>query len=83
MEICKYLPVRTYISTEKSHHSTLCECPVRPAGPTPWYLRSDFLRLMADFHGEPAARKKLDETSEMLRGMVSGIQMPSARRTIR
>jgi hypothetical protein len=50
---------------------------------TLWYLRSDMLRLLADFHGEPVARRKLDEISEMFRGMVHDNQMPTARRTIR
>jgi hypothetical protein len=50
---------------------------------TLWYLRSDVLRLLADFHGEPEARKKLDQISAMFRGMVPDNQMPSARRTIR
>ncbi|MEI8155533.1 MAG: hypothetical protein WCH60_01610 [Burkholderiales bacterium] len=48
-----------------------------------WYLRSDVLRLLADFGGESVARKKLDEISEMFRGMVPDNQMPTARRTIR
>jgi hypothetical protein len=50
---------------------------------TLWYLRSDVLRLLADFHGEPVARKKIDDISEMFRGMVPDNQMPSVRRTIR
>jgi hypothetical protein len=41
------------------------------------------LRLLADFHGEPVARKKLDEISEMFRGLVPNSQMPTTRRTIR
>jgi hypothetical protein len=50
---------------------------------TLWYRRSDVLRLLADFHGEPVAREKLHEISEMFRGLVPGSQMPSVRRTIR
>lgn len=50
---------------------------------TLWYRRSDILRLLADCHGEPAARKKLDEISEMFRGLVPASQMPTVRRTIR
>jgi hypothetical protein len=50
---------------------------------TLWYRRSDVLRLLADFHGEPVARKKLDEISEMFRGLVPNSQMPTTRRTIR
>jgi hypothetical protein len=48
-----------------------------------WYRRSDVLRLLADFHGERVARKKLDEISEMFRGLVPDNQMPTTRRTIR
>ena len=50
---------------------------------TLWYRRSDVLRLLADFHGEPVARIKLDEISEMFRGLVPVSQMPTARRRIR
>jgi hypothetical protein len=37
---------------------------------TLWYRRSDVLRLLADFHGERVAREKIDEISEMFRGLV-------------
>ena len=50
---------------------------------TLWYRRSDVLRLLADFHGERAAREKLGEISEMFRGLVPENQMPTVRRTIR
>ncbi len=47
---------------------------------TLWYLRSDILRLLADFHGEQVARGKLDAMTEMFRGIVPANQMPSRRR---
>jgi hypothetical protein len=50
---------------------------------TLWYRRSDLLRLLADFHGESVARKKLDGISEMFRGLVPANQMPTKRRMIR
>lgn len=47
---------------------------------TLWYLRSDVLRLLSDFHGEQAARNKLDAMTELFRGIISPNQMPSRRR---
>ncbi len=46
---------------------------------TLWYLRSDVLRLLSDFHGEQAARDKLEAMTEMFRGLVPPNQMPSRR----
>jgi hypothetical protein len=50
---------------------------------TLWYLRSDLLRLLADCHGEPVARKKISAITEMFRGMVSENQMAVPRRSMR
>lgn len=47
---------------------------------TLWYLRSDVLRLLSDFHGEQIARNKLEAMTELFRGLVSPTQMPSRRR---
>jgi hypothetical protein len=47
---------------------------------TLWYLRSDVLRLLSDFHGEQSARSKLEAMTEMFRGLVPPNQMPSRRR---
>lgn len=47
---------------------------------TLWYLRSDVLRLLSDFHGEQLARNKLEAMTELFRGLVSPNQMPSRRR---
>lgn len=46
---------------------------------TLWYLRSDVLRLLSDFHGEQIARDKLAAMTEMFRGIVPPNQMPSRR----
>lgn len=50
---------------------------------TLWYLRSDVLRLLSDFHGEQLARSQLEDITEMFRGMVSPSQMPDRRRFAR
>lgn len=50
---------------------------------TLWYLRSDVLRLLSDFHGEQFARNQLDDITEMFRGVVSPSQMPDRRRYAR
>ncbi len=50
---------------------------------TLWYLRSDVLRLLSDFHGEQSGRDKLEAMTEMFRGLVPPNQMPSRRRTER
>lgn len=50
---------------------------------TLWYLRSDVLRLLSDFHGEQLARSKLEAMTEMFRGLVAPNQMPSRRRVER
>jgi hypothetical protein len=50
---------------------------------TLWYLRSDVLRLLSDFHGEQQARDKLEAMTEMFRGLVPPNQMPSRRRVER
>jgi len=50
---------------------------------TLWYLRSDVLRLLSDFHGEQMARDKLQAMTEMFRGLVPPNQMPSRRRVER
>lgn len=50
---------------------------------TLWYLRSDVLRLLSDFHGEQVALSQLDDITEMFRGMVSPSQMPDRRRFAR
>lgn len=50
---------------------------------TLWYLRSDVLRLLSDFHGEQFARNQLDDITEMFRGVVSPSQMPDRRRFAR
>ena len=50
---------------------------------TLWYLRSDVLRLLSDFHGEQLARSKLETMTEMFRGLVPPNQMPSRRRVER
>jgi hypothetical protein len=50
---------------------------------TLWYLRSDVLRLLSDFHGEQPARNQLDDITEMFRGVVSPSQMPDRRRFAR
>ncbi|MFZ2306115.1 MAG: hypothetical protein WAW73_13775 [Rhodoferax sp.] len=50
---------------------------------TLWYLRSDVLRLLSDFHGEQLARDKLEAMTEMFRGLVPPNQMPSRRRVER
>ena len=47
---------------------------------TLWYLRSDVLRLLADFYGELVARKRLHEITEMFRGIVPKNQMPTPNR---
>lgn len=46
---------------------------------TLWYLRSDVLRLLSDFHGEQAARHALNAITEMFRGIVPKNQMPKPR----
>lgn len=50
---------------------------------TLWYLRSDVLRLLSDFHGEQLARGKLEAMTEMFRDLVPPNQMPSRRRVER
>lgn len=50
---------------------------------TLWYLRSDVLRLLSDYHGEQQARDKLEAMTEMFRGLVPPNQMPSRRRVER
>lgn len=50
---------------------------------TLWYLRSDVLRLLSDFHGEQQARDKLEAMTEMFRDLVPPNQMPSRRRVER
>ncbi len=50
---------------------------------TLWYLRSDVLRLLSDFHGEQVACDKLEAMTELFRGLVSPQQMPSRRRVER
>ena len=50
---------------------------------TLWYLRSDVLRLLSDFHGEQSGRDKLEAMTEMFRGLVPPNQMPSRRRAER
>lgn len=45
-----------------------------------WYLRSDVLALLARRVGEHAAWRKLDEITEMFRGLVSDSQLPVQRR---
>lgn len=45
-----------------------------------WYLRSDVLRLLADFYGELVARKRLHEITELFRGIVPKNQMPTPNR---
>ncbi len=47
---------------------------------TLWYLRSDVLRLLSNFHGEQLARGKLEAMTELFRGLVPPNQMPSRRR---
>ena len=47
---------------------------------TLWYLRSDVLRLLSEFHGEQLALSKLQAMTEMFRGLVPPNQMPSRRR---
>lgn len=47
---------------------------------TLWYLRSDVLRLLSEFHGEQLALNKLQAMTEMFRGLVPPNQMPSRRR---
>lgn len=47
---------------------------------TLWYLRSEVLRLLSDFHGEQSGRDKLEAMTEMFRGLVPANQMPSRRR---
>lgn len=46
---------------------------------TLWYLRSDVLRLLSDFHGEQVACDKLEAMTELFRGLVSTHQMPNRR----
>ncbi len=50
---------------------------------TLWYLRSDVLRLLSNFHGEQLARSKLEAMTELFRGLVPPNQMPSRRRVER
>lgn len=47
---------------------------------TLWYLRSDVLRLLSEFHGEQMALGKLQAMTELFRGLVPPNQMPSRRR---
>jgi hypothetical protein len=47
---------------------------------TLWYLRSDLMRILSDCRGEQAAQIKLDELTEMFRGVVHQNQMPGPRR---
>ncbi len=48
-----------------------------------WEARSELLRLIADRHGEMAARKTLDGITEMFRGLVPHSLLPSRRRVER
>lgn len=47
---------------------------------TLWYLRSDVLRMLADAYGEQRAHNKLDEITELFRGIVPKNQMAGPRR---
>lgn len=47
---------------------------------TLWYLRSDLLRQLSDFHGEQLACSKLAAITEMFRGIVHKSQMPTTKR---
>lgn len=47
---------------------------------TLWYLRSDLLRLLADFWGEPVARDKLGEITKLFQGVVSDHQIHGPKR---
>ena len=40
-----------------------------------WYLRSDLLKVISESYGEEVARKKLQEISEMFRGLVAKNQL--------
>jgi hypothetical protein len=48
---------------------------------TLWYLRSDMLRLMADYWGEPVARTKLAELTALFQGVVAPSQLQGRKRT--
>lgn len=47
---------------------------------TLWYLRSDLMTVLSDCRGEQAGRIKLNELTEMFRGVVYQNQMPGPRR---
>lgn len=47
---------------------------------TLWYLRSDVLKMLADAYGEQRAHNKLDEITELFRGVVPRNQMGGPRR---
>jgi hypothetical protein len=50
---------------------------------TLWYLRSDLFANIAEHCGEQTAQEKLQEITEMFRGIVPNSQMPNRRRVER
>ena len=55
-------------------------CIVRaPDIQTLWYLRSDLLSILAEFCGEPAARKQVEVLTQMFCGLIPAHQMGDRR----
>ena len=50
---------------------------------TLWYLRSDLLSLLSGYCGEQIAHSKLDEITEMFRGLIPKNQLSPRRRDSR
>jgi hypothetical protein len=50
---------------------------------TLWYLRSDLLRVLSNNWGEEISRLRIDEITEMFRGIVHSNQMPGGKRISR
>ena len=46
---------------------------------TLWYLRSDLLSILAEFCGEPAARKQVEVLTQMFCGLIPAHQMGDRR----
>lgn len=65
----------------QTDNSTLRACIERAVDiQTLWYLRSDLLRQLSNFHGEQLACPQLAAITEMFRGIVHKSQMPTTKR---